>query len=101
MRTIADSVPAAEVAEAARYFSRLRPRRRTRVIEAATIPRVSPGLGLYLPALGHETEPLGKRLIELSLDPPRHALTPAPPPSPSYVPPATNARAPPPPPAPR
>ncbi len=92
MRTIADSVTAAEVAEAARYFSRLRPRRRTRVIEAATIPRVSPGLGLYLPALGHETEPLGKRLIELSLDPARHELRDADAPYAAYVPPGSIAR---------
>ncbi len=60
--------------------------------QMATIPRVSPGLGLYLPALGHETEPLGKRLIELSLDPARHELRDADAPYAAYVPPGSIAR---------
>jgi cytochrome c553 len=92
MRTIADSLTPTEVAEAARYFSRLQPRRRTRVIEAATIPRVTPGLGLYVTALGHETEPLGMRLIELALDPARHELRDADAPYAAYVPPGSIGR---------
>lgn len=92
MRTIADSVTGAEVAEAARYFSRLQPRRRTRVIEAATIPRVTPSLGLYVTALGHETEQVGLRLIEMPLDPARHELRDADAPYVAYVPPGSISR---------
>ena len=43
MRGIADSATVAEVKQAARYFSRLAPRRRARVVEAERIPAVQAG----------------------------------------------------------
>ena len=66
MRGIADSATVAEVKEAARYFSRLAPRRRARVVEAERIPRIRPGTGLYFLAADGGEEPLGERLIEVA-----------------------------------
>lgn len=74
MRTVADSATAAEVAAAARYFARLRPRQRARVVEVDSIPRVSAALGLYFPAPEGGVEPLGRRLIEVPADPECHEL---------------------------
>jgi len=57
MRGIADSATTAEVKAAARYFSRLAPRQRARVVETERIPRVRPGTGLYfLAAEGGEDQ---------------------------------------------
>ena len=72
MRTVADSATTAEIADAARYFSRLPLRHRTQVVEAIEVPRTRPGLGLYFPDPGGGVETLGERLIELPVDPSRH-----------------------------
>jgi len=74
MRGIADSATTTEVKDAARYFSRLTPRQRARVIEAERIPRVRPGTGLYFLAAEGGEEPLGERLIEVATDAERHEL---------------------------
>ena len=58
MRTIADSTAPSEVAAAARYFSRLPPRRRAQVVETDRIPRVRPAVGLYFLAPEGGEEPL-------------------------------------------
>ncbi len=92
MRIIADSVTDAEVLEAARYFSTLRPRQRARVIEATNIPAVSPALGLYVRKAGTDMEPLGARLIEMPVDAERHELRDAAAEYVAYVPMGSLAR---------
>ncbi len=92
MRTVADSATPAEVAEAARYFSKLKPRRRARVVEAERIPRVRPGVGLYFLAPDGGEEPLGQRLIEVASDAERHELHDARVEYVAYVPPGSIAR---------
>jgi cytochrome c553 len=74
MKVIADSVTDPELAEAARYFSRVRARRASRVVEADSIPRFMPlnGLSTLLP--GSDREPLDGRLVEVAVDLRRHEL---------------------------
>jgi cytochrome c553 len=74
MQQIADSVTDAELAEAARYFARVRARRASRVVEADSVPRFMPlnGLSTILP--GNEREALGERLVEVAVDLRRHEL---------------------------
>jgi cytochrome c553 len=72
MRKVADNATDSEVAAAARYFSRLRARRRSRVVEATTIPRPVPSVGLYMPSADGTVELLGQRLVEMPDDPSRH-----------------------------
>ena len=60
----------AEIEDAARYFSAIRPRLTVKVVETDRVPIMeSPG-ELYLPVAGDRagTEPLGNRLIETSPD---------------------------------
>ena len=92
MRTVADSATVAEVAIAARYFSKLEPRQRARVVETETIPRVKPATGLYFLATEGGEEPLGERLIEVATDAERHELHDARVEYVAYVPPGSIAR---------
>jgi cytochrome c553 len=92
MRGIADSATSSEVKEAARYFSRLTPRRRARVVETDRIPRVRPGTGLYFLATEGGEELLGERLIEVASDAERHELHDARVEYVAYVPPGSIAR---------
>jgi len=92
MRSIADSATTAEVKEAARYFSRLTPRQRARVVETERIPRVRPGTGLYFLAAEGGEEALGERLIEVATDAERHELHDARAAYVAYVPPGGIAR---------
>jgi cytochrome c553 len=92
MRGIADSATGAEVKDAARYFSRLTPRRRARVVETERIPRVRPGTGLYFLATEGGEELLGERLIEVASDAERHELHDARVEYVAYVPPGSIAR---------
>ncbi len=92
MRAIADSATDAEVAQAAEYFSKLPARVRIRIVETATIPKPAPRLGLYYPAPGGGTEPLGKRLITMPEDTLRHELRDPALLYVTYVPPGSIAR---------
>jgi len=74
MRAVADSASDAEVAEAARYFAKLKPHQRSRVIESDTAPRTVANVGLYARAPGGGTEPLNGRIIELVDDIERHDI---------------------------
>jgi cytochrome c553 len=74
MQQIADSVSDAELEEAARYFSHVRARRASRVVEADSVPRTMPLNGLSTLLDGNEREPLAGRLIELPLELRRHEL---------------------------
>ena len=92
MATIASSASEAEIAQAARYFSSLRARQRSRVVERRDIARPTPSLGLYFPATGRGMEPLGHRLIEMPVDASRHELRDAWVRYVAYVPPGSIAR---------
>ncbi|MDB4875370.1 MAG: cytochrome c class [Gemmatimonadetes bacterium] len=92
MRAIADSSTDADIAAAARYFSRIRPHQRARVVEARDIPRPIPALGLYFPAESGSVEPLGQRLIEMPVEPERHEMRDAEVEYVAYVPPGSIAR---------
>jgi cytochrome c553 len=92
MRSVADSATSLEVAVAARYFSKLRLRRRAQVVEAVSIPRVRPGVGLYFLAPDGGYEPLGVRLIEVASDAERHELHDARAEYVAYVPPGSISR---------
>jgi cytochrome c553 len=74
MHTVAMSAAEAEVAVAARYFSRLSNRPRVRVIEAARVPRMRQAAFVYarIPEAG--TEPIGSRVVEGPPDFERHEL---------------------------
>jgi cytochrome c553 len=74
MRTIADSATDAEIADAAQYYSQNTPRLRSKIVETTTIPKPIPNIGLYYPAAGGATEPLGRRLISMPSDTLRHEL---------------------------
>jgi cytochrome c553 len=74
MRGIADSLTRAEITEAARYFSRLKARQRSQVVEAVNIPRTKPSSGLYFKDPDGGEEPLGRRLIEMPVEAARHEL---------------------------
>jgi cytochrome c553 len=72
MRTVAESASTAEVAQAARYFSRLRRVARTRVVERTVVPRLESELGLFFADSAGGTEPLGRRLVLVPTDAERH-----------------------------
>ncbi len=64
MHQVAHAVTAAEVADAAAYFSRRTFVGRTRVVEAAQIPAVVPDAFVYRRLPGNRREPLGQRIVE-------------------------------------
>jgi len=72
MRKVADNAAAADVAEAARYFSAQTLRPRVTVIERARIPRMRAFAWIYVidPQGGEES--LGERIIEWAPDEIRH-----------------------------
>ena len=74
MRASAENAADAEVASAAEYFSGLRLTRRVEVVEATRIPRVAESAWVYVMVGGDETEPLGRRIIEVAIDHERHEL---------------------------
>jgi cytochrome c553 len=74
MQQIADSATDTEVAEAGRYFAKVRARRGSHVIESDSVPRFQMlnGLSTLLPSNEHEA--LGGRLVEVAVDLRRHEL---------------------------
>jgi cytochrome c553 len=74
MHTVAMNVTEADVASAARYFSRLRFTPRVRVIEAARVPRMRQAGFVYARITGVGTEPIGSRIVEGPPDFERHEL---------------------------
>jgi cytochrome c553 len=91
MQRVADSVTIAEVQSAARYFTRLTPHRRSKVVEATKIPRPIRADGLYFPDSARQ-EGLGHRLIEMATDAERHELHDSMTEYVAYVPPGSIAR---------
>jgi cytochrome c553 len=74
MRSVADSITATELRIAARYFSRLKPRKKSRVVETDLIPKPVPALGIYFASTDSAREQLGARIIEVPADVERHEL---------------------------
>lgn len=75
MRLVAVAATDAEIAEAARYFANLEPRRRSRVVEATRVPRMRVGAsGLHFLSAQGGDEPLGGRLLEVPANTERHEL---------------------------
>jgi cytochrome c553 len=74
MKAVAVAATDAEIAQAAKYFSALRPRRQYTVVEATSIPRTYQAGGLYARRPGAEFEPLGDRMMEVSDDIEHHEL---------------------------
>jgi len=74
MKAVALAATDSEIAQAARYFSALRPRRQYTVVEATSIPRAYQAGGLYARRPGAEFEPLGDRMMEISDNIEHHEL---------------------------
>jgi len=68
MEDIADSVSDADLATAAKYFARIRPTPRVKVVERDTIQRVYQASGLYALHPDGGREALGDRIIEITED---------------------------------
>jgi cytochrome c553 len=62
---------AAQISDAARYFAALTPRRWMQIVEAASVPSsaVNSETLMRLPLPGNQTERLGRRIVELPVDP--------------------------------
>jgi len=66
MIQIARHLTEADMKTAAEYFSSIKRRPWVKVVETETVPKTRAGVnGLFLPLPGNETEPLGKRIIEV------------------------------------
>jgi cytochrome c553 len=75
MRQVAENASAAEIAEAAAYFSSLALRtRRAAVIEVERVPKTHVAGWLYVPTEHAGDEPLGARIVEVASDFERHEL---------------------------
>ncbi|MES2176381.1 MAG: c-type cytochrome [Gemmatimonadota bacterium] len=92
MLRAADSVTDAEVAEAAKYFSRIRMKPRFTVVERAEVPRTMQIGGLYAAHPAGGTEPIGQRIVELTESAERHELRDPNTKFTAYVPPGSIAR---------
>ena len=92
MHDLSLAVTDAEVAEAARYFARIRATRRVTVVEREGIPRTFQVGGLYARLPSGGTEPIGQRIIEVTEDLERHDLRDPQVGFVAYVPPGSIAR---------
>ena len=63
---LAKAATDAEIAEAAAYFSSLKPRQNTRVVETDTAPKTYVTFNHYVALTTGEKEPLGKRIVEVA-----------------------------------
>ncbi len=68
MIALSKAVSADEVAAAAAYFSALKPKANLRVVEAETVPQSAIGSWIYVDRKNGQTEPLGRRILELPED---------------------------------
>jgi cytochrome c553 len=70
MIQIARHLTAEEMQTVATYFSAIKWRPWVRVVESDTVPRARAGVnGLFMPLPGNETEPLGRRILEVPENP--------------------------------
>ena len=72
MVRLAKAMTPEEMAESAAYFASFPYRRWIRVVEAATVPKLSFEGGMFVPAAG--TEPIGNRIVEVPEDAARTGL---------------------------
>jgi cytochrome c553 len=68
MIAIAKGMSNGEIKQAAEYFGSMKWTPWIKVIESATVPKTRIQNGLYLKLEGHETEPIGRRIIEVPLN---------------------------------
>jgi cytochrome c553 len=68
MIVVAKAASDEDVAQAAAYFSRLKPRKLITVIESAEVPQTYVAAFVYAPREGSEKEPIGDRIIEMPKD---------------------------------
>ena len=68
MLAIGKAATESEVAEAAAYFSSLKPRQWIRVIETDTVPESRVAGWMYVAVEGGGVEPIGQRIIEMAED---------------------------------
>lgn len=66
--SLAKEVTDAELAEAARYFSRLKPRSNLQVVETDVVPRTTVAGWVHVDTRAGETEPLAGRIVEVPVD---------------------------------
>ncbi len=92
MRQVAENASAADIAEAAAYFSSLRVARRVEIVEAERVPVTHAAGWLYVRTEGAGDESLGERIIEVARDPERHELRDPKNGAIAYVPPGSIAR---------
>jgi cytochrome c553 len=70
MIQIARHLSEAEMKATAEYFSSIKWRPWIKVVETEAVPKARAGMnGLFLPLPGNETEPLGKRILEMPENP--------------------------------
>jgi len=74
MKQMAESSTAADMKQAAAYFSKQKLRYSPRVIESATVPKTHPSSGLYVRDPGTDVDSLGDRIVEFASDPERHEI---------------------------
>lgn len=65
---LAKAATDAEIAEAAAYFSALKPRQNTRVVETDSVPKTYVTFNHYVALMTGEKELLGKRIVEVAED---------------------------------
>jgi cytochrome c553 len=58
-----------QIRESAEYFAQMPWTPWIKVVESKTVPKNKTSVGMYLPLEGHETEPLGQRIIEMPVKP--------------------------------
>jgi cytochrome c553 len=86
MATLSKSVSDADVKAAAEYFASLKWTQWIKVTEASTVPKTRIAGGMFIPAEGGGTEPLGKRILEMPEDRERTELRDSQSPFVAYVP---------------
>lgn len=92
MRAVAQNVTAEEVADAALYFSSLKPVKWIRVVETDTVPETVVSGWMYIEKEGGGTEAIGNRIIEMPEDLHRTELRDARSGFIAYVPPGSVAK---------
>ncbi|MEP6731114.1 MAG: c-type cytochrome [bacterium] len=92
MHDVAVSATDSEIDVAARYFARIRPTPRYKVVEASRIPLTYEAGGLYSARSDTGTQLLGTRIVEITTDLRRHEMRDATTTFVSYVPPGSIAR---------
>ena len=71
MIAIAKAMTADEIKETAEYFGSMKWTPWIRVVEASTVPKMVSRGGIWIPVEGHDTEPIGARIVETPENPER------------------------------